>query len=181
MSFFSLEDQLVFYGSYHQHPVNVGIHVVCVPLLLWTAFLLESNTGALVASVSFSNLGVISSMVYGGLYFLLDPVAAGLLLPLLVTGSVYASGLVERCGWQANKYALAVHLGSWVLQFIGHGAAEGRAPALMDNLFQAIFLAPFFVWMKVLFTMGYRPALKRRMDTRIQENLQSFNRKKGKR
>lgn len=25
---------------------------------------------------------------------------------------------------------------SWIAQFIGHGAFEGRAPALLDNLLQ---------------------------------------------
>lgn len=30
--------------------------------------------------------------------------------------------------------AVAVHACSWIAQFIGHGFAEGRAPALLDNL-----------------------------------------------
>jgi hypothetical protein len=34
------------------------------------------------------------------------------------------------------KLALLVQLFSWLSQFIGHGAAEGRAPALLDNLLQ---------------------------------------------
>lgn len=31
----SLKDQLAFYGAYHTNKVNVGIHIVCVPLI-WT-------------------------------------------------------------------------------------------------------------------------------------------------
>ena len=27
--------QLVFYGAYHDHPVNVAIHMTFVPVLLW--------------------------------------------------------------------------------------------------------------------------------------------------
>jgi 2-hydroxy fatty acid dioxygenase len=34
------------------------------------------------------------------------------------------------------KYAGAGHVSSWIAQFIGHGFAEGRAPALLKNLFQ---------------------------------------------
>ena len=30
--------------------------------------------------------------------------------------------------------ALIVEIVSWVAQFIGHGFAEGRAPALLDNI-----------------------------------------------
>lgn len=37
-----LEQHLVFYGSYHSNTVNVGIHMVCVPIILMTSFLLVS-------------------------------------------------------------------------------------------------------------------------------------------
>lgn len=37
---------------------------------------------------------------------------------------------------QPGKQSLAVliHASGWIFQFIGHGVAEGRAPALLDNL-----------------------------------------------
>ena len=31
--------QLTFYGAYHDHPVNVAIHMIFVPVLLWSDFL----------------------------------------------------------------------------------------------------------------------------------------------
>jgi 2-hydroxy fatty acid dioxygenase len=34
------------------------------------------------------------------------------------------------------KYAAAGNISAWIAQFMGHGFAEGRAPALLDNLFQ---------------------------------------------
>lgn len=33
----------------------------------------------------------------------------------------------------------------YLAQFYGHGVHEGRSPALLDNLFQALFMAPLFV------------------------------------
>jgi uncharacterized membrane protein YGL010W len=36
----------------------------------------------------------------------------------------------------ATKVALGLHITSWVLQFIGHGAAEKRSPKLVDNIIQ---------------------------------------------
>jgi hypothetical protein len=33
---------LVQYGAYHHNPVNVAIHMICVPLIIFTAFLLVS-------------------------------------------------------------------------------------------------------------------------------------------
>ncbi len=37
----------------------------------------------------------------------------------------------------------------------------GRRPALLDNLFQSLVLAPFFVLEEIMFKFGYRPDLKR--------------------
>ena len=31
-------DELTFYASYHSHPMNQLVHIVCVPLLLFTVF-----------------------------------------------------------------------------------------------------------------------------------------------
>lgn len=73
----------------------------------------------------------------------------------------------------------AVHGVSWILQFLGHGLAERRAPALLDNLLggayetslpfygctdhstfhAAVVLAPFFAHLEILFGLGYRPQL----------------------
>ena len=43
-----LLDQLSFYGSYHRHPVNKLIHLVCVPGIAWSALVWFASAGALV-------------------------------------------------------------------------------------------------------------------------------------
>ncbi|KAI9769707.1 MAG: hypothetical protein M1840_003944 [Geoglossum simile] len=62
------------------------------------------------------------------------------------------------------------------MQFIGHSVFERRAPALLDNLVQAVFLAPLFVWLEILFYLGYRPELKKRLDKAIEQKLASLKR-----
>ena len=104
----------------------------------------------------------------------MEPVAGSLLAPLLLSGTVYANYLTSTYGSKANYWALGIHLTSWIAQFVGHGAFEGRAPALLDNLVQALFLAPFFVWMEILFRLGYRPELKRRLEIAIKEDIAKF-------
>jgi uncharacterized membrane protein YGL010W len=52
---------------------------------------------------------------------------------------------------------------SWVVQFFGHFFFERRAPALIDNIFQSFLLAPLFIFMELLFVLGYRPALLKRV------------------
>lgn len=36
----------------------------------------------------------------------------------------------------ANKIAIAIHIISWIFQFLGHGFAEKRSPKLLDNVVQ---------------------------------------------
>lgn len=104
----------------------------------------------------------------------MEPVAGGLLAPLLIGGTAYANHLTSTYGMTANYIAIGVHVFSWLAQFVGHGVFEGRAPALLDNLVQALFLAPFFVWMEILFMFGYRPELKARIDLAIRKDIKKF-------
>lgn len=125
------------------------------------------------------NLGTIACLVYSSLYVLMEPVAGAMLAPLLLGGTAYANHLTSTYGMQATYAAIGVHIVSWLVQFIGHGVFEGRAPALLDNLVQAIFLAPFFVWLEVLFALGYRPELKSRLDNAIEKELKKLQSKKA--
>lgn len=70
--------------------------------------------------------------------------------------------------------AIAIHVACWVAQFVGHGAFEGRAPALLDNLVQALFLAPMFVWLEILFFLGYRPELQSRVESKVRAKIAKF-------
>ena len=104
----------------------------------------------------------------------MEPVAGGALSVLLFAGTAYANHLTSEYGMTANYWAIALHVGSWIAQFVGHGKFEGRAPALLDNLFQAFFLAPLFVWMEILFALGYRPELQTRIDKLVQQDVATF-------
>ena len=104
----------------------------------------------------------------------MEPVAGGILAPLLLAGTAYVNHLTTTYGATANYWALGFHISSWVAQFIGHGVFEGRAPALLDNLVQALFLAPFFVWMEILFACGYRPELHARVESAVQREVEKY-------
>ena len=108
----------------------------------------------------------------------MEPVAGGMLAPLIIGGTVLGNYLTTTYGATANYWCLGIHVMSWIAQFIGHGVFEGRAPALMDNLVQALFLAPLFVWLEILFSLGYRPELKRRLDKSVEEEIEKFKKAK---
>lgn len=125
-----------------------------------------------------ANLGTIACLLYSTLYVLMEPVAGGMLAPLLLGATAYANHLTSTYGMKANYVAIGVHVFSWVAQFIGHGVFEGRAPALLDNLVQALFLAPFFVWFEILFAFGYRPELKARLGQSVEKEVSQFREEK---
>ncbi|KAF1941047.1 DUF962-domain-containing protein [Clathrospora elynae] len=191
MPVFDLKKNLVFYGAYHRDPTNVAIHIACVPVLLATGFLFGTNTPtlpirhpALLARLNLPlNLGTLAAATYSTLYLLLSPNIAGLAVtPAILGFASLANRLTQRYDkTRVNSIAVAVHVMSWVLQFIGHGKYEGRKPALLDNLVQALFLAPLFVWYEVLFKMGFYKGLKREVNEGIEAEVAKLKLKgKGK-
>ncbi|KAL1989016.1 hypothetical protein VTN96DRAFT_5779 [Rasamsonia emersonii] len=180
----NLEKQLVFYGAYHHNPINISIHMTCVPIILMTAIQIASNSPTLISLPDFlqiqnlpPNLGTIVAFVYAFGYLLLEPVAGAILAPLLIAGTAFMNHLTSTYGTTATYWAAGLHVVSWLAQFLGHGRFERRAPALLDNLVQALFLAPLFVWMEFLFFLGYRPELKARLDQAVEKEIAKF--KKG--
>ncbi|KAH8692197.1 DUF962 domain protein [Talaromyces proteolyticus] len=183
----NLEKQLVFYGAYHHNTVNVGIHMIFVPIILITAFQLAINIpfeislpDALEYKYLPLNAGTLASIVYGVGYILLEPVVGLVSVPLLLGAAAYMNYLTATYGATATYWSLGIHVVSWIAQFVGHGVYEGRSPALLDNLFQAIFLAPLFVFLEYLFTLGYRPELQRRVEAGVQQKIAEFKSGKDK-
>lgn len=64
----------------------------------------------------------------------MDPLAGGL-ASLMVLSCYLTSNLWMADGGSA-VLAGAVNIMGWLAQFYGHGAHEGRVPALVDNIFQ---------------------------------------------
>ncbi|KAF2869273.1 hypothetical protein BDV95DRAFT_608839 [Massariosphaeria phaeospora] len=201
----NLEKQLPFYGAYHHNTVgsdstepshattnnvvvkvNTGVHIACVPAILMTFLLLLTNTPSVPLPPWLSvphlplNGGTVAAVLFSLLYILMEPVAGAMLAPLLIGGTAYAYHLTSTYGTTANYWAGGINGACWIAQFVGHGKFEGRAPALLDNLVQALFLAPFFVWFEILFFLGYRPDLKHRVDKAIAQEVQKFKASKEK-
>lgn len=191
------------YGAYHNNPTNIGIHTACVPLILAAAILLVrlamhilllrranalqcTNSPVLIPLPDWLtipyfplNLAAFVAVVYSGFYLLLEPVVGAVLLPIIFGWTVYANHLTTAYKYNANAAAIAVEILSWILQFIGHGVFEGRAPALLDNLLQSLVLAPFFVFMEVLFKFGYRPELQKRVEIAVEKEIAKFKAEKA--
>jgi len=116
---------------------------------------------------------------YLGFYLLLEPRATLLLSPILISAVGYFNHLTAKFPGPANTTAIAIFALSWGAQFVGHGVFEGRAPALLDNLAQALLLAPFFVWLEILFWCGYRPTLRDKVEKAVKVEVDKFQREKA--
>jgi uncharacterized membrane protein YGL010W len=125
------------------------------------------------------HLGTIGAILYSGFYMLLEPVAGTALLPLIMGWTAYSNHLTSTYQYNTNAVAIGVEIVAWVAQFIGHGVYEGRAPALLDNLLQAVVLAPFFVFMEMLFKFGYRPELQKRVNEAVAKEIKKFKAEKA--
>lgn len=93
--------------------------------------------------------------------------------------TAFSNHLTQTHSGTANQASIAIFVVSWLLQFIGHGVYEGRAPALLDNILQALVLAPFFVFMEFLFKVfGYRPELQKRVKMGVEKELKKLQAEK---
>lgn len=104
----------------------------------------------------------------------MEPVAGSLLCAICVATAAANNYLYSLDPKTSTIVAAAIFLVAWVLQFIGHGKFEGRAPALLDNLMQALLLAPLFVWLELLFFFGYRRELQARVEKQVRVNLAQY-------
>eukprot|EP00696_Hemimastix_kukwesjijk_P009135 gnl/Hemi2/21570_TR7184_c0_g1_i1.p1 gnl/Hemi2/21570_TR7184_c0_g1~~gnl/Hemi2/21570_TR7184_c0_g1_i1.p1 ORF type:complete len:212 (+),score=76.49 gnl/Hemi2/21570_TR7184_c0_g1_i1:60-638(+) len=180
-----LESNLVFYMSYHGNATNRLIHIVCVPIILWTAFAFFTKTGPLVANpLSDNPLFEINGAVPATLFFVLnylymEPFAGFLEMFPLFGLYVAANYFVQSCS-NAILYAVILHIVCWVLQIIGHEVFEQRSPAFMDSIGQSLVAAPLFVWLEVLFFFGYKPSLCKTLEAESRKNIAAYQAERNK-
>lgn len=169
-----LAQHFAFYGEYHTNPLNQWVHIVCVPLILLTALVFFKHISiahyvppAAAAALSKASIPLDGSLplalAYAAYYLYLTPSSLGLAAAGMVGGLWYAATLAGASSWRA---ALVAHVFGWLAQFAGH-AHEGRKPALLDNLFDALFMAPIFILIEVGFKLGLLRSFKAAIEPEI--------------
>lgn len=144
-----------------------------------------ANSGVLIPLPSYLtleylplNMCTIGSIIWGGFYVLMEPVAGSLLCAICFGMAAADNYFYSIDPKTSTAVAGGIFAVAWILQFLGHGKFEGRAPALLDNLMQALLLAPLFVWLELLFYFGYRKELKNRVDKKVEKNIEKFRAEK---
>jgi uncharacterized membrane protein YGL010W len=189
-------EQLASYGAYHSHPINQLIHVIFVPVILFTLMVFVSY---IPSAVTLSPEGILrkyASVVIGN-----DGADVNWSFLVFVTYALYYVTLDVKVGSSAALYlyllyravepfkqwittnpiavgmdrpwavALVLHIFAWYMQIHpGHAIFEKRKPALLDSFAQSIMMAPLFVWYEVLFFLGYDKEFKKMLDKKVEEN-----------
>jgi uncharacterized membrane protein YGL010W len=120
------------YSESHRNPTNELIHIVCVPVIVFTLLGILWALHPLAAL-----LAVAAAMVY---YFRLSrPFALGM---LAMSGAMLAL-LAMMPPMTVLPVSLAIFVVAWIGQFIGHHI-EGKKPSFIDDL-RFLLIGPLFV------------------------------------
>lgn len=203
----SLCAALVSYGEYHHNFFNQLIHLICVPALLFTLlvglayipFSLPPSLAAAAKTATTTQLPAwLLNDLHAGLFTRPLPLAAVLAYSLYYTlaldpfaglcwtatvgaplwlGAVHLWRSLPQTAWQ---WALGIHALSWFLQIVpGHAILEGRRPALVDSFWQAIATAPLFVFLEVLFALGWNAPLRSAVNRGVEAALKKHKRRQA--
>ena len=132
----------VFYESYHRSLINKLIHIVFVPILLWSGLSIASTFDNVFAKTV--------AACYSGYYIYLDK-KVGLsysIILLLMICNLHVFSLSTN---------IFIHIFSWISQILSHKYIEKNSPALLSGFWDALTIAPFFVWMELWWFLGYKP------------------------
>ena len=161
-AYFDLRKSFTFYGSFHRNPVNKWIHIVFVPTIFTTSISLIH-----IFLSDWVHLPIF--IFYVTSYINMEALSGVLFFPVMT--AMYFAGIQIL---PQNLSALSIFglwsLG-WVAQFIGHGVFEKKAPSLLTNLPQSLHASVFFVWVELLFSLGYQPALRAALENEIEKRV----------
>ena len=152
-----LMDMLVGYASAHQHPINIAVHLVGIPVIMLGIFISMTwlNIELVGIELNLAQITIVAMFIF---YLTLDWIFALVFLIFAVAVAELASVLGSYPQPTALIIAAAAFFGGYAAQFIGH-AIEKSMPVLLKHPIQANLAAPFFTIVEVFKLLGLREAL----------------------
>ena len=137
-----VDQLLAHYEESHRDPRNERIHFVAIPLIMLSLIGLLYTLHPWVAYAF-----ILASMVY---YARLSTV----FLATMAALSVVALALVYAMGEYRLTISVALFVGAWIAQFVGH-KMEGKKPSFFEDL-QYLWVGPIFIVSKLFLKLGIR-------------------------
>ena len=128
----TIDTLLAQYGESHRNHVNEWVHIVCVPLIVFSLLGLLWS-----AHPSVALLASILALYY--YYKLSRPFATGMLLMLAIMLGL----LLLMPALTMLPVSLVLFVLAWIGQFIGH-QIEGKKPSFLDDV-RFLLVGPLFV------------------------------------
>ena len=160
-----LMEMLVGYAASHQHPFNVAVHLVGIPIIMLGVFIplgwLELQFPGF--TLTGAHLTAVGLFVF---YLTLDVVFA---FVFLIAGLGVAELAVLLGGYSlpvSGSIAAAAFFGGYAAQFVGH-AVEKSMPVLVKHPLQANLAAPFFTIVEIFGLIGLRKKLFDRVNEQV--------------
>jgi uncharacterized membrane protein YGL010W len=143
------------YAADHQHPTNVVIHWVCVPLIVWSV-IAALWVIPVPPSLGRPGLWAGAAMLAAVLWYYRHSRVLGLTMALaMIALGLITEWLFRRLGSTGLLYlAIAVFVVAWVGQFVGH-VLEGKRPSFFTDVFY-LLVGPAWLMGKTLNRMGLR-------------------------
>lgn len=137
----SLEEWLAEYAESHRHPVNVRVHIVCVPVIVLSLFGIFS---AIPAPIPFVPAGAASLMLLGAvLYYLRLSWRGALYLGIMGLAAVLLLDWLQSITTYVLHGSVLLFVAAWIGQFWGH-KVEGKKPSFLEDL-AFLMIGPLFV------------------------------------
>ena len=89
-------DELTFYASYHSHPMNQLVHIVCVPLLLFTVFVFAAYVSPPIKAMPRLTWPLLAAGAWSLHHVRAAPLVGGLVSCLTFAMALAATAIVER-------------------------------------------------------------------------------------
>ncbi|KMN37213.1 hypothetical protein VI26_04255 [Chromobacterium sp. LK1] len=131
----TLEQWLQEYDLSHRHPVNIRIHKICVPAIV---FALLGLLYSVPAPLNPAWLAVAAGLLF---YWRLGR-APAVAMAVLCLPMLLALDIIARAGLPLAWPALLLFAVAWVGQFVGH-AIEGKKPSFLRDL-QFLLIGPLW-------------------------------------
>jgi uncharacterized membrane protein YGL010W len=137
------------YGSYHQSKANQIMHMIGIPLIIASLFIMSNWFTVSFLTHGHVELSWLLIALFAIYYLQIDTKAALVMTAIYI---VFNCIMIAICFTLTSKIqiilAIALFIIGWVLNFIGHGI-EGKKPAFLDNILQTL-IAPIFITDEIL-------------------------------
>lgn len=155
-----LEQLLSQYAAYHLDHKNILTHFVGIPLIVFAIVCLTARAGVMLSGMELTLALVI--LIASSMYYLsLDRIFGLIMIVIYAIAYPFAYKIAQLDTSLWLSLSIGIFVVGWVFQFVGH-FYEKKKPAFMDDI-MGLAIGPLFVLAEIVFMLGFRKDLERRM------------------